>query len=535
MKRQLCQRIGIVSSTLAALSIANIASAQQAIDWEQIQEYNKTKSMGQVTSVDQLSDVSPTDWAYEALRSLVERYGCIVGYPDSTFRGNRALSRYEFAAGLNACMEQMERLLAASEAVIREDIEKLQRLAKEFEAELAALGVRVDNLEGRVAFLEDHQFSTTTKLNGEVVLAFGSVLTGERDGGTRDIDTVATLGDRVRLELETSFTGEDLLFTRLATGNIVGYGEEAGTAQADLAFDQDEDNDLAVEVLNYNFPVTENITLWVEAVGGAFDDFTNTLSVLDGDGGSGALSVFGTRNFVYYEGEGTGAAIEGTTGQFGWSFGYLATDGSDPSDGAGLFNGAYGLLGQVGYYPNDNFGIAFAYGHGYNTSAISGNSGTFSSVSSIFEDVGEDLDLVHNTYALTTSWRVNEKVILGAWGGYSNVRTLNAFSDGVDTVSRGDSDFFYWAATLALPDLFKEGNTGGLIIGMQPWQTDSNIRVNGETIDDDDTSFHVEAFYEYAVNDNISITPGIVFVDNPSNDDDNDSLVIGTIRTTFQF
>ncbi|HBB32401.1 MAG TPA: hypothetical protein DC064_11540, partial [Cyanobacteria bacterium UBA9273] len=44
----------------------------------------------------------PGDWAYEALRSLVERYGCIAGYPDGTFRGNRAMTRYEFAAGLNA-------------------------------------------------------------------------------------------------------------------------------------------------------------------------------------------------------------------------------------------------------------------------------------------------------------------------------------------------------------------------------------------------------------------------------------------------
>ncbi|MGJ3246211.1 MAG: hypothetical protein ACFE0I_09075 [Elainellaceae cyanobacterium] len=34
--------------------------------------------MGQVTSVTQLSDVQPTDWAYEAVRSLVEQYGCIV-------------------------------------------------------------------------------------------------------------------------------------------------------------------------------------------------------------------------------------------------------------------------------------------------------------------------------------------------------------------------------------------------------------------------------------------------------------------------
>lgn len=46
--------------------------------------------MGQVISVSQLSDVQPNDWAFEALQSLVERYGCIAGYPDGTFRGKRA-------------------------------------------------------------------------------------------------------------------------------------------------------------------------------------------------------------------------------------------------------------------------------------------------------------------------------------------------------------------------------------------------------------------------------------------------------------
>ena len=59
-------------------------------------------TVSQITSVSELRDVTPDAWAYEALKSLVERYGCIVGYPDRTFRGDRALSRWEFAAGLNA-------------------------------------------------------------------------------------------------------------------------------------------------------------------------------------------------------------------------------------------------------------------------------------------------------------------------------------------------------------------------------------------------------------------------------------------------
>ncbi|WP_228014401.1 hypothetical protein [Fortiea sp. LEGE XX443] len=35
-----------------------------------------------VTSVNQLTDVQPTDWAFQALQALVDRYDCIVGYPD---------------------------------------------------------------------------------------------------------------------------------------------------------------------------------------------------------------------------------------------------------------------------------------------------------------------------------------------------------------------------------------------------------------------------------------------------------------------
>ena len=58
-------------------------------------------SADQVTSVTQFSDVYPTDWAYQALAGLVETYGCVAGYPNGTFRGNRAMTRYEAAALLN--------------------------------------------------------------------------------------------------------------------------------------------------------------------------------------------------------------------------------------------------------------------------------------------------------------------------------------------------------------------------------------------------------------------------------------------------
>ncbi len=126
---------------------------------EQVNRYSSEgknqNSLSQVTSVSQFSDVQPTDWAFQALQSLVERYGCIAGYPNSTYRGNRALTRYEFAAGLNACLDRVNELIATATAdlVTKQDLATLQRLQEEFSAELATLRGRVDSLEARTAEL----------------------------------------------------------------------------------------------------------------------------------------------------------------------------------------------------------------------------------------------------------------------------------------------------------------------------------------------------------------------------------------------
>ncbi len=130
------------------------------------------KPFAQVNSVSQLSDVKPTDWAFQALQSLVERYGCIVGYPDGTYRGNRALTRYEFAAGLNSCLDRVSELIAAgtTNLITAEDLAIVQKLQAEFGTELSVLRGRVDTLDARTAELEAHQFSTTTKLNAEIIV-----------------------------------------------------------------------------------------------------------------------------------------------------------------------------------------------------------------------------------------------------------------------------------------------------------------------------------------------------------------------------
>ena len=496
----------------------------------------ETASMAQITNVSELRDVQPSEWAYEALKSLVERYGCIVGYPDRTFRGNRALSRWEFTAGLNACMNVMERLLQENVAVLREDVDKLKRLMQEFETELAALGARIDHLETRTAFLEDHQFSTTTKLTGEVVMALSGIASGKRESGAESIPRLPTFGQRTRLELNTSFTGQDNLYTRLTSGNLPELAETADTFQATLGFTQPDNNNLSLEVLYYNFPLSDTVQVWALATGGAFDDFTNTVNVLDGDGALGAFSAFGTRNPIYYLGRGAGLGVQGIWNNLEWSLGYLADQGNDPRPGNGLFNGAYGAIAQVGYSFNDRLQLALTYAHGYNT--LDTGTGSLRSNFQFFSEdsFGQAVPTIHNAYGLEMSWKLADNFVLGGWGGFTKAQTLAAIETEDFSIGRGSLDIWNWAVTLAFPDLFKEGNLAGIIIGQQPWVSASNLAFpEALSVTDLDSSLHLEAFFQWAISNNLYITPGILVIPNADYNNANGTLVIGTIRTTFTF
>jgi hypothetical protein len=515
---------------------------------EKIRRYSKN-DIGQVNSASQLRDVSPSDWAYEALRNLVERYGCIEGYPNGTFRGNRAITRYEFAAGLNACLQEIEGLIAASadeeegkqQQVAPEDLETLERLVQEFQAELATLGTQVDNLEERASVLEENQFSTTTQLIGEVVFGLGSVLAGEDVDEGEELDEVPVLGHRTRLELETSFTGEDLLFTRLSAGNFPQFGGVTGTPQGEIAFAegqvtfaQGEGNDIGLEVLLYSFPITDSSEVWLLANGGAADDFADTVNVLDGDGGSGAVSVFGTRNSIYYGVGDTGIALRNELGDnLELSLGYVTSEANEPSPGNGLFNGPYSALAQLVFTPSDSFNLGLTYVHSYNQQ----DTGTGSDLSNFRSFTDEQFGVgavptSSNSYGVELSWQLSDHFVLGGWASYRNATTLSTLGG---TIERGNLDIWNWAVTLAFPDLGKEGSLGGIVVGMEPRVTDSSINLPNLRDEDEDSSLHLEAFYEYHFTDNIAVTPGVIWVTDPNHDNDNDDLVIGVVRTTFTF
>ena len=523
----------------ASLFAANSASAQtipaeegninQTL--EQINNYQSSEQqdLSQVTNVNQLRDVSPTDWAYEALRSLVDRYGCIAGFPNQTYRGSEPLTRYEFAAGLNSCLNQIERLIASQGSIGQGDLDTINRLAQEFEAELATIGGRVDELESRTAVLEDSQFSTTTKLKGEVIFA---IVDSFSDVEGQDDPTETTFSDRVRLNLDSSFTGKDRLRTRLQAGNVIEFDEAIGAGgigldSARLGFDDNNDNNVVVSELQYRTRLFDDkITLWGGTEGLNINDIFNVHNPVLASSGTGALSRFSRRNPILYraggsEGSGIGASLKFLDEKITLSGLYLTEDGesNDPSEEEGIFNGSFNTGAQLVFEPVDALSLGLVYLRSYQTEEdvnLTGSTGT-----ELAEEPFGDVDTSADQFGLSADLELGKLVL-----------TLNGGVSFADELGTDNSALLYTAfASVSFLDLVKEGSAFSVGGGVVPTLVE-NDNVLGE---DEDTPWLIEGLYKFPVNDNIVITPGAYVLINPDADSDNDTVVVGVLRTTFNF
>ena len=527
-------------------------------------------SMTQVTSVSQLTDVRPTDWAFQALQSLVERYGCIVGYPDKTFRGNRALSRFEFAAGLNACLDKIQELIAAATAdfVKKEDLEVVKKLQEEFAAELASLRGRVEALEVRTATLEKQQFSTTTKLSGEVIFtladAFGDF--------PRDGDTNTVFNNRVRLNFLTSFTGKDRLRVRLQAGNAVRLlsnptipiapNNYQRTNEGNLPYDggnpgaggvitdsNNGGNSVFLDVLDYRFPVGDNVTVSVFGNGGLHHYYADTVNPFfdGGGGGQNAISRFAERNPIYRIGPlgaGVGVNVK-LSNNFKLDFGYLSNTASNPGADAGLFNGNYSALAQLVFSGGTKFKLGLTYVRGYernnpllaagNNFNLGGTGTTFANLNNNSLLRGRSFPVESNSFGVQASFRPTPGIIVNGWGGYTDANLIGL----------GSADIWNFALAVGFPDLGKKGNFLGFVGGAEP--TLRGIGFPGANLSpafasrSQDFALHFEAFYKYQLTDNISITPGVIYLPSVNQNagipgsNSNSDVVIGVLRTTFAF
>jgi hypothetical protein len=537
--------LAIMVSSPRLAHAETIPSAIASDPYKAIQLETAPQSTAQnVTSVSQLSDVKPTDWAFNALQSLVERYGCIAGYPDRTYRGNQATSRYEFAAGLNACLDKINEIVSAglADKVSKEDLATLKKLQEEFAAELATLRGRVDALDAKTAKLEAQQFSTTTKLNGEVIF---SATVG--NGGPNDARSNVTLGNRTRLVLNTSFTGKDLLRTRLeASNNLAASGTGTANSLSGVLGTNTArigpgpatafiDNSFGLSLLDYKFPAFDNkVTLYVAPVSFP-DEFFTVLSPVASNG-QGSISRFGRFDPLM--------RIAGTSSLFAFDwkvsdlfkiqagYGTSVPAASTPGGQGGLFGGSTIALVQLLFKPAENLDASVAYTNTYHQGATTSSLGTGLTSTEFITTNGTSAvsgSTRANSIAGNLAWKITPKISFHTWG------TL-IFADAVNTSA--STTFTSWIAGLTFNDLFAEGSAGSILFG-QPIKRSSVGGAaligtsNGKAIDS--TPYHLELFYRYRVSKNISITPGVFWVFNPEGASGNPTATVGVIRTTFTF
>ncbi len=525
-------------------------------------------SIGQVTDVNQLSDVLPTDWAFQALQALITRWGCIAGYPDGTFRGQQSATRFELAAALNACLDS-----AADKFATKEELEQVKRLQEEFAAELAVIKGRVDSLEARTDVLEEQQFSTTTKLQGEVVMAgqFGDftdnpanlmpVPLGLLPGGIvpTALNNVgssnATAISRVRLNFNSSFTGDDLLQTQLEVGNngndfftaaglgaggfnpapLPGVVGAAASTFVDLgALDYAGiGNTVILRRLAYSFkPFGPNatFTFGTNIFPSDFIDFNSYANNSAQDFGSGFFinNPLIITNAVDFAG-GAGGAVDWNVNGGPFSVRALYV-GADAGNAAGPGNNCAFCGGGLGGDPSqasleleyaDTFGSEDQ--NSYAVRAQYTRANTYNVHQNV---VGLNFEATFNKFGVFGRAGYSIDPQIDTIGG---VGKNDLFSPGIATGI--NNNIITWMGGLGYKDLFVPGSLLAVAGGQPFLVTDDGLP--------DQTNF--ELFYRFPVNNNITITPAVMYVINPfnlpnqGNGDNNNDIIQGVIRATFSF
>ena len=480
-------------------------------------------SQEQLTSLSQFSDVRPSDWAYQALSNLIERDGCVAGYPNGLYKGGQPLSRFEAAALLNACLDR-----------VSEVTDELNKLLREFERELALLKGRLDAVEAKAGELEASRFSTTTKLSGQATFVVGgNFFTGSAiDWRTNSFAMAADVlsGDPrpalplpnatsfnydVQLTFDTSFNGKDLLRTILRAGNFGGSvfgGEPQALALATLevAFENDAGpNLLAVDKLYYQWPLGKQLTATVGARVGQEDMLALWPSVYPADTILNVLSVNGAPA-AYSKNLGPGAGLWWQSNGFSLSANYVASNAANgnPSlpaseGGGGLgtrYSGATGSV-QLGYQ-QAKWGVAAIW------TLVQPET---QSVPGITPFAGSAIDL--NPTAETHAWALNAfwqppqsgwipSLSLG-WG-------INATSFRADQPLGSLSTSQSWMVGLQWSDVIVKGNDLGMAIGQPVFAT--ALSGGGSP---NDGNIVMELWYKFQLTDHISLTPALFYLSRP--------------------
>ena len=491
------QRLVAAVAGLGLVAPAAAFAAELNLDAVHRYASASTGTAEQVTSIGQFSDLRPTDWAYQALSNLVERYGCVAGYPDGTYRGGRALSRFEAAALLNACLDR-----------VTEVTDELRRLMAEFEKELAVLKGRVDGLEAKVGELEASQFSTTTKLSGLATFVVGGV--SNNPAGEQ-----VTFNYDVQLNLDTSFSGKDLLRTVLRGGNFDGdrnaFG--SGLSTLEIAFQEEGGPDVVgIDKLFYQFPIGSQFTATLGARVGQEDMLALWPSAYPSDTILNVLTLNGAP-LAYNKNLGPGLGLWWQHNGWSVSANYLAANGFDSSQGMFTNDSAGTSTVQLGY-GQENWGIAALYSY---VDGGVGVPGATPFITSAIEELGAST----NAFGISGFWQPNDS----GW-----IPSISA-GYGVNRSSGGDLRTSQsWMVGLQWSDVLAKGNSLGMGVGQPAFASATR---NGAATESGVWAW--EWWYRWQVSDAISVTPAIFYLNNPGGSEGGRDQFGALVKTSFSF
>ena len=498
----------------AALGLmAPIAATAAELNFNGVSEYSDP---GEIESISQFSDVYPTDWAYQSLTDLAERHGCAAALPNSS------MTRYEAAALLNKCLGNVAQVN-----------EEERRLLGEFGPELAVIKGRIDGLEARIGEFEAGQFSTTTKMTGKVAMVMGAV---ERDTSTQE---AVTFNYTQQFNLNTSFTGEDLLYTRIKTGNFTNSVFDDKTYGTYLAAANSNADAVKVDKLWYQFPVGDNFTVWA---GPKIENYYMLASApsiykpvlkqfsLGGNGGAYGASTDGGFGAAW-----TQSVEDPSQARFAVSTNYVSKGATDASnDGGGVLTDVdSNWLTKVEYgSPRWQVSMAVSQKNCYADNTMTdANETCFDGGSYYSTQAGQTRTGSSSNYALRGYWKPEETGIIPA------VQVGYDWSTVDDNDAAGSTEATAaWMMGFMWKDAFIDGNTAGIAIGSRQHATE--VHAETASIDDDaDDNFVWEAYYDFKVSDNITVTPAIFGGEDTYNgaSDGSDDIFGALVQTTFKF
>ncbi|MEL6815179.1 MAG: iron uptake porin, partial [Cyanobacteria bacterium J06598_3] len=419
-----------------------------------------------------------------------------------------SLSRYEFAAGLNACLDVVIQLIGDGP-----DLDTLRRLQDEFAAELAMVRSRIDDLEADVAVLDANQFSTTTTLSGafdahlvvpvgDTVAVDDNVISQDPAAAPNAVDKIvggteadATFEYWARLDLNTSFTGEDSLFLSLSAADSPG---SLGNSEFGLNYTSGESGDnVSLDDAYYSFPVGDRVNAKVAANSVLPEDFVSSLIVPFGDS---AIAAAGLPEFyfLYAGGDfGAGANVD-IANNLVLDLAYLSDSSNENRSEGGLFND-YSYLAQLNLLTNGPLDAAVVYLDGDQETALAG--GGVGVADAVRSQLKPDY-----TLAGLVSLDLGRLVLAGHYA--------HSPAEGVE----GDLDSYMGG--VSFPGLFGENNELGVYGGISP-------AINRDPL-------LVEAYYKLNLNEFFTFTPSLIYTDNGSSVSTDDNFY-GAVRATFSF